>query len=675
MNVFTGEMSAEQTRMNELYTTLKAWSDAYYNDDAPLATDEEYDRLMRKLKQLEAEHPYWVAEDSPTQNVGGKRVMGIPVEHRVPMLSLEDVFERGSVRDFVDAVQKEYPETTFSVERKIDGLSLSLVYEDGKLVQASTRGDGRVGEDVTANVMALPSVPKKFELPRGGENNEPLFHHIELRGECYMGEEDFLAANAEQRVAGKKPYMNPRNCAAGTLRQSDPAIAKKRNLQVFIFNVQEVDGNIGNHCAQMALMETRGFKTACVFHALNADEAINAIDGIGYSRHTLAYPIDGAVVKVNELDIREKMGERTKTPKWAIAYKYPAEEKATILRRILLQTGRTGRVTPVAEFDNIMLAGTNVTRATLNNQDFINKMDIRIGDTITVRKSGDIIPQITSVLYERRPDRTAPYIIDHCPTCGAPVESRNGSVDLFCTNPNCAAQTVNRIIFFASRPCMDIKGLGETIIADLVEKQFIKTPSDLYLLYQDEVELAEEYGEKTVRKILDAIEESKKRPADRVLKALGWKGVGGHVARTLLQFYGSITNLFNYDEQAYLDVIDLDGIGPEIAQSVADMLVNKELKREVKYLAEAGVNMEYAVQTTQEVTALCGKTFVITGTLPTMSRDEAKSYIEARGGKVSGSVSKKTDYLLAGEAAGSKLTKAKELGVKVISQQELEWMA
>ena len=226
MNVFTGEMSAEQTRMNELYTTLKAWSDAYYNDDAPLATDEEYDRLMRELKQLEAEHPYWVAEDSPTQNVGGKRVMGIPVEHRVPMLSLEDVFERGSVRDFVDAVQKEYPETTFSVERKIDGLSLSLVYEDGKLVQASTRGDGRVGEDVTANVMALPSVPKKFELPRGGENNEPLFHHIELRGECYMGEEDFLAANAEQRVAGKKPYMNPRNCAAGTLRQSDPAIAK-----------------------------------------------------------------------------------------------------------------------------------------------------------------------------------------------------------------------------------------------------------------------------------------------------------------------------------------------------------------------------------------------------------------------------------------------------------------
>ena len=675
MNVFTGEMSAEQTRMNELYTTLKAWSDAYYNDDAPLATDEEYDRLMRELKQLEAEHPYWVAEDSPTQNVGGKRVMGIPVEHRVPMLSLEDVFERGSVRDFVDAVQKEYPETTFSVERKIDGLSLSLVYEDGKLVQASTRGDGRVGEDVTANVMALPSVPKKFELPRGGKNNEPLFHHIELRGECYMGEEDFLAANAEQRVAGKKPYMNPRNCAAGTLRQSDPAIAKKRNLQVFIFNVQEVDGNIGNHCAQMALMETRGFKTACVFHALNADEAINAIDGIGYSRHTLAYPIDGAVVKVNELDIREKMGERTKTPKWAIAYKYPAEEKATILRRILLQTGRTGRVTPVAEFDNIMLAGTNVTRATLNNQDFINKMDIRIGDTITVHKSGDIIPQITSVLYERRPDRTAPYIIDHCPTCGAPVESRNGSVDLFCTNPNCAAQTVNRIIFFASRPCMDIKGLGETIIADLVEKQFIKTPSDLYLLYQDEVELAEEYGEKTVRKILDAIEESKKRPADRVLKALGWKGVGGHVARTLLQFYGSITNLFNYDEQAYLDVIDLDGIGPEIAQSVADMLVNKELKREVKYLAEAGVNMEYAVQTTQEVTALCGKTFVITGTLPTMSRDEAKSYIEARGGKVSGSVSKKTDYLLAGEAAGSKLTKAKELGVKVISQQELEKMA
>lgn len=522
--------------------------------------------------------------------------------------------------------------------------------------------------------MALESVPKTFKLPRGGANNGPLFHHIELRGECYMGEEDFLAANAEQQAAGKKPYMNPRNCAAGALRQSDPAIAKKRNLQVFIFNVQAVDGNCGNHCAQMALLETRGFKTACVFHALNADEVIDAIDGIGDSRHTLAYPIDGAVVKVNELDIREKMGARTKTPKWAIAYKYPAEEKATVLRRIILQTGRTGRVTPVAEFDNVLLAGTNVTHATLNNQDFISKMDIRIGDTITVRKSGDIIPQVTSVLYDRRPEGTAPFIIDRCPTCGAPVESHNGSVDLFCTNPNCAAKTVNKIIHFASRPCMDIKGLGETIITDLVESQFIKTPSDLYLLHQDEAELVDMYGEKTTRKILDAIEASKKQPADRVLKALGWKGVGGHVARTLLNFYGSITYLFEFDSEAYIDIVGLPGIGKDLALSISKMLVDKEMKQEVKYLAEAGVNMEYHPVTQQSESGLAGKTFVITGTLPSMSREEAKAYIEARGGKVSGSVSKKTDYLLAGEAAGSKMAKAQELGVKIISEAELSAM-
>lgn len=669
-------------RMKELYAELPKLADAYYNHDAPLATDEEYDIWMHELKRLEASHPEWAKPDSPTQIVGGKRVIGIPVEHKVPMLSLEDVFDELDVKGFVDLVHLDYPEATFSVERKIDGLSLSLVYEEDKnnpgtvmLVQASTRGDGHVGEDVTANVQALASVPKCFKIPVAGLANKPMFHRIELRGECYMSEADFEKANADQAAAGKKPYMNPRNCAAGTLRQSDPAIARKRNLQVFVFNVQEVDGGFGDsHYAQMGLLELAGFKTAAVFHAMNKAEVLKTIEGIGDERAALPFPIDGAVVKVNELSIRKKMGERTKTPKWAIAVKYPAEEKVTVLRDIILQTGRTGRVTPVAQFDSIMLAGTMVQRATLNNQQFIDNMDIRIGDTITVHKSGDIIPKITGVLYDRRPEGAAPFFIDKCPTCGAPVAADDDSVDLFCTNPDCPAKIVNRIIHFASRPCMDIKGLGKTIINDLVESKFIESPADLYDLYEEETELVEMYGEKTTKKLLDAIEKSKGQSADRVLKALGWKGVGGHVARSLLEFYGSITKLFSYNNEAYIDIIDLSGIGKDLALSVSEMLIDDWMKGQVTRLNKAGVNMEYHPVMQQTDSAIAGKTFVITGTLPSMSREEAKAYIEARGGKVSGSVSGKTDYLLAGEAAGSKLAKANELGVKVITQVELEKM-
>lgn len=662
-------------RMKELYAETARLADAYYNQDAPVATDEEYDRLTQELKKLEAKRPEWVQAEGVTQKVGGKRVIGIPVEHKVPMLSLEDVFDKEAVRAFVEQTQAEYPDATFSVENKIDGLSLSLVYEDGKLVQASTRGDGHTGEDVTENVMALDSVPKKFSIPVRGIDGKPRFHRIELRGECYMSEESFRAANAEQAAAGKKLYMNPRNCAAGALRQSDPLIAKKRNLQVFIFNVQEVDGWFGDHIVQMSMLEAMGFKTAYVSHAQNADEVLAAIEQIGEKRASLAFPIDGAVVKVDELDIRKKMGERTKTPKWAVAFKYPAEEKSTVLRRILLQTGRTGRVTPVAEFDSILLAGTNVSRATLNNQKFIKDMDIRIGDTITVHKSGDIIPQITGVLYDRRPEGAEPFVIETCPSCGAPVVSVNGSVDLFCTNPECPAQAVSRIIHFASRPCMDIKGLGEAIVSDLVSNGLVETPADLYLLHQYEEKLVGLLGEKTAKKLLDAIEESKKKPADRVLKALGWKNVGGHVARALLSFYGSITQLFEYDNEAYIDIIDLPGIGPDLALSVSEMLSDEGMRTEVRRLAEAGVNMTYQAATQLESLKFSGKTFVITGTLPSMSREEAKAFIEAQGGKVSGSVSKKTDYLLAGEAAGSKLTKVQELGTKIISEAELKEMA
>lgn len=676
---------------NELCEKVKRWSAAYYEQDAPAVTDEEYDRAMHEIRDLEAAHPELVTSDSPTQVVGGKRVIGIPVEHRVPMLSLLDVFSDAEVRDFAASVVKEYPDATFSIERKIDGLSLSLVYakpvgSDGKLrlVQASTRGDGHVGEDVTDNVKVL-GIPVNIQMPDG-------IWKIELRGECYMSEEDFEATNAKQEAAGKKLFANPRNCAAGTLRQSDPAIAKERNLKVFIFNVQSVNDEedssefADSHCDQLNyLRDVCNFKTTYYAHCNDTDSILVAIRDIGEHRYDIDYPIDGAVIKVDEIDIRKKMGERTKTPKWAIAFKYPAEEKATVLRRIVLQTGRTGRVTPVAEFDPVRLAGTSVERATLNNADFIKALDIRIGDTIVLHKSGDIIPKITMVEKEKRPADAVPYDMSSqvCPVCGEPIASVNGSVDLYCTNDACPAKTVNRIIHFASKACMDIKGLGPQIIQDLVDNRLISNPVDLYWLYEDESELIDMYGEKTAKKLLTAIENSKTKNADRVLKGLGYRLIGGHVARALFtQCKATDGNLLGLSV-LYVDNIkdcNIPGFSDAIYAALDAMLSDPMFKREVTALYKAGVNLDYHAPTAsangsaEDAVLLSGKTFVITGTLPTMSREEAKTFIEAHGGKVTGSVSKKTSYLVAGEAAGSKLDKANALGIPVLDEAGLKAM-
>lgn len=676
---------------NELCEKVKRWSAAYYEQDAPVVTDEEYDRAMHEIRDLEAAHPELVASDSPTQVVGGKRVIGIPVEHRVPMLSLLDVFSDAEVRDFAASVAKEYPDATFSIERKIDGLSLSLVYakpvgSDGKLrlVQASTRGDGHVGEDVTDNVKVL-GIPVNIQMPEG-------IWKIELRGECYMSEEDFEATNAKQEAAGKKLFANPRNCAAGTLRQSDPAVAKERNLKVFIFNVQSVNDEedssefADSHCDQLNyLRDVCNFKTTYYAHCNDTDSILVAIRDIGEHRYDIDYPIDGAVIKVDEIDIRKKMGERTKTPKWAIAFKYPAEEKATVLRRIVLQTGRTGRVTPVAEFDPVRLAGTSVERATLNNADFIKALDIRIGDTIVLHKSGDIIPKITMVEKEKRPADAVPYDMSSqvCPVCGEPIASVNGSVDLYCTNDACPAKTVNRIIHFASKACMDIKGLGPQIIQDLVDNRLISNPVDLYWLYEDESELIDMYGEKTAKKLLTAIENSKTQNADRVLKGLGYRLIGGHVARALFtQCKATDGNLLGLSV-LYVDNIkdcNIPGFSDAIYAALDAMLSDPMFKREVTALYKAGVNLDYHAPTAsangsaEDAVLLSGKTFVITGTLPTMSREEAKTFIEAHGGKVTGSVSKKTSYLVAGEAAGSKLDKANALGIPVLDEAGLKAM-
>ena len=676
---------------NNLCAKAKAWSAAYYEQDAPVVTDEEYDKVMHKIRKIEDEHPELVTSDSPTQVVGGKRVIGIPVEHRVPMLSLLDVFSGDEVRDFTASVMKEYPDTTFSIERKIDGLSLSLVYakpagsdEKLRLVQASTRGDGHVGEDVTDNVKVL-GIPVNIQMPDG-------IWKIELRGECYMSEEDFEATNAKQEAAGKKLFANPRNCAAGTLRQSDPAVAKERNLKVFIFNVQSVNDEedssefADSHCDQLNyLRDVCNFKTTYYAHCNDTDSILVAIRDIGEHRYDIDYPIDGAVIKVDEIDIRKKMGERTKTPKWAIAFKYPAEEKATVLRRIVLQTGRTGRVTPVAEFDPVRLAGTSVERATLNNADFIKALDIRIGDTIVLHKSGDIIPKITMVEKEKRPADAVPYDMSSqvCPVCGEPIASVNGSVDLYCTNDACPAKTVNRIIHFASKACMDIKGLGPQIIQDLVDNRLISNPVDLYWLYEDESELIDMYGEKTAKKLLTAIENSKTQNADRVLKGLGYRLIGGHVARALFtQCKATDGNLLGLSV-LYVDNIkdcNIPGFSDAIYAALDAMLSDPMFKREVTALYKAGVNLDYHAPTAsangsaEDAVLLSGKTFVITGTLPTMSREEAKTFIEAHGGKVTGSVSKKTSYLVTGEAAGSKLDKANALGIPVLDEAGLKAM-
>lgn len=661
-------------RYDELKALLEQYNDAYYNQDAPLVTDEEYDKLLHQLRDLEAEHPELVTADSPTQKVGGKRVIGIPVNHDVPMLSLLDVFDEKAVEDFISSVKKELGEfsnqpVSFDVEYKIDGLSLSLVYEKGQLVQASTRGDGHIGEDVTTNVMALPSVPKAI--------NTKHIDLLEVRCECYMSEGDFARVNEQQERTGKKVFANPRNCAAGTLRQADPAIAAERNLQVIAFNIQRkvVDGVTqmgGSHAAQMNVLHNLGFTTATAAQCCQTvHDVIAAIREIGAKRDSLAFPMDGAVVKVDDLNQRQVLGERTKTPKWAIAFKYPPAEKSTVIREIQLQTGRTGRITPVAIFDPIQLAGTTVQRATLNNQAFINTLDIRIGSTVVVRKAAEIIPQITMVEQEKQPKDVATFVIDKCPVCGAPVAPINDSVDLFCTNELCPAKVVNRIIHFASRPCMDIKGLVESKVQDLVDSKMVNSPADLYWLEDESLDLIEMYGEKITMKLLDAIEASKKQPAVKVLKALGWRNIGGNVAEILLDKFGSIQKLFDSGLEHMDEVAALDGIGPGLAKDISDMLSNSEMQTEVKRLAAAGVNMTHTRANVSTTSEAAGKTFVITGTLSDMTRDEAKAFIEAHGGKVTGSVSKKTDYLLAGENAGSKLEKAQNLGIRIISEVEL----
>lgn len=659
-----------QEKIEALRKEIEYHIERYYNQDDPEITDYEYDQKMNELKRLEREHPEYVTPDSPTQKVGGsaKREAGVLVEHNVPMLSLQDVFDRGEVENFVAEMKKQLDDPEFVVEYKIDGLSLSLRYEYGELKLAETRGDGiQYGEDVTANAKVIRDVKKKLK-------DKP--EYLEIRGEVYMTEADFEKVNEKQELLGKKLFANPRNCAAGTLRQLDTAVTKERGLSMFIFNIQDARGiSFETHTEGYEYLKKQGIRVIEEYTVCKtADEVWAAIEKIGENRGKLPYDIDGAVVKINRFSDREKLGATSKVPRWAVAYKYPPEEKETKLLDIELSVGRTGRITPTAVFEPVRLCGTSVSRATLHNQDFIDELDIGIGDTIVVYKSGEIIPKVRRVIHEKRPAGVKKFVIPNvCPVCGAKTEREKDTADIKCTSPNCPAQLERHMINFVGRDAMDIKGFGATYIMELVRLGYLKDIADIYDLKQHREELIEQGiigKEKNTDKLLDAIEKSKQNEAFQLLTGFGIPNVGKAAAKTILKHFGSIEALMQADMESLQQVAD---VGEVTALCIRNYFQDENNCKIIERLKEAGVNMEMA-ESGSEDGRFDGLTFVITGTLPTMDRKAAAALIEAHGGKVSGSVSKKTNYLLAGENAGSKLTKANDLGVSVISEAELQEM-
>lgn len=657
-----------QERVAELKKTLEYHIDRYYNQDSPEISDYEYDMLMQELKTLEKEHPKLVTPDSPTQKVGGtaKRQAGVLVRHNVPMLSLQDVFSKEDVYHFVEEMQEQLNDPEFVVEYKIDGLSMSLRYENGVLVMAETRGDGiNFGEDVTANAKVIGDVKTKLK-------SAP--EYLEVRGEVYMKNEAFERVNERQELLGKKTFANPRNCAAGTLRQLDSAITKERELSLFIFNIQQVRGmEFATHTEGYEFLKKQGITVIDDYKVCKtADEVWEAICAIGENRGRLEYDIDGAVVKINRYADREQLGATSKVPRWAVAYKYPPEEKEAKLLDIELSVGRTGRITPTAVFEPVRLCGTSVSRATLHNQDFIDELDVGIGDTIVVYKSGEIIPKVKRVNKEKREAGWKKFVIPNvCPVCGAKTEREKDTADIKCTSPNCPAQLERHIINFVGRDAMDIKGFGTVYIEELVRGGYIKDIADVYSLKEHREELIEKGiigKEKNTDKLLDAIEKSKENDAYKLLTGFGIPNVGKAAAKSIMKHFKDIETLSHASMDELQDVND---IGEVSAECIRRFFLDEENRSIIARLKEAGVNMRTEESEVLE-SPISGKTVVVTGTLPTLGRKEAQELIEKYGGKAAGSVSKKTDYVLAGEAAGSKLTKANELGIPVLNEEEFK---
>ncbi len=642
-------------------------SNRYYNMDAPEITDYEYDMLMQRLKQIEKEHPELIDASSPTQKVGGsaKREAGVLVRHNVPMLSLQDVFSKEEVMEFVQEMQEKLDHPEFVVEYKIDGLSMSLRYEQGKLVLAETRGDGiNFGEDVTANAKVIEDV--KTSLKDAPE-------YLEIRGEVYMTEAAFSHVNETQELLGKKTFANPRNCAAGTLRQLDSKVVKERHLSMFIFNLQQVMGReFTTHTEAYAYMKSQKIPVIEDYRVCHTGEEVwDAICAIGEKRGELAYDIDGAVVKINRYADRELLGNTSKVPRWAVAYKYPPEEKETKLLDIELSVGRTGRITPTAIFEPIRLCGTSVSRATLHNQDFINDLDIAIGDTIVVYKSGEIIPKVKEVLHDQRPEGAHTFVIpDVCPVCGAPTYREENTADIKCSSATCPAQLERHIINFVGRDAMDIKGFGTAYIEELIRQGYLHDIADIYELSAYREELIEKGilgKEKNTDKLLGVIEASKQNDAYQLMTGLGISGIGKTAAKSLMEHFGSIHAVA---EASMEQLVEVNDIGEISAKAIYQYFRDTKSKELLERMQKHGVNM-VRLQAAGSDDVLANNTFVITGTLPTMGRKEAAELIELHGGKVSGSVSKKTNYLLAGENAGSKLDKANALGVTVLTEEEL----
>lgn len=656
-----------KTRVEELKKQIEYHSNLYYNEDNPEITDYEFDQMMQELKKLEKENPELALEDSPTKRVGGKakREAGVLVRHNVPMLSLQDVFSKEEVLHFVEEMREQLEEPEFVVEYKIDGLSMALRYENGELRLAETRGDGvNFGEDVTENARVIPDVKQSLK-------DKP--EYLEIRGEVYMKNADFDAVNENQELMGKKPFANPRNCAAGTLRQLDSSVTKERKLSMFIFNIQQERGlSFKTHTEGYAFLKRQGIPVIDDYRVCRTGEEVwEAIEAIGENRGSLGYDIDGAVVKINSYSDREKLGSTSKVPRWAVAYKYPPEEKESVVKDIELSVGRTGRITPTAVFEPVRLCGTSVSRATLHNQDFIDDLDIGIGDTVLVYKSGEIIPKIKQVKKEKRPlDWVKFQIPDTCPVCGAAAVRDGDTADIRCSGTNCPAQLERHIINFVGRDAMDIKGFGTVYIEELVRKGYIASIADIYHLKDHREKLIEEGligKEKNTDKLLDNIEKSKANDAYKLLTGFGIPNVGKAAARTILRHFKTIDAVREADVEELQRVNDVGEVSAECIRKYFD---DKENQKLLVSLKESGLNMECLEQQGED-SRFAGLTFVITGTLPGMDRKEAAALIEKFGGKVTGSVSKKTDYLLAGENAGSKLTKATELGTKVISEEDL----
>lgn len=649
--------------IEKLREELKRHSYLYYVKDDPEITDYEYDMMMKKLIEEEERLGLPIPPDSPSVRVGGSAVSSFAkVEHEVPLLSLNDVFSFDELKEFDRRVKEDCPDADYDTEIKIDGLSVSLEYKDGLFYRGATRGDGIVGEDVTENLKTIGSIPLRL--------SEPVT--LTVRGEVYMPVKNFLLLNEKREEAGEPLFKNPRNAAAGSLRQLDPKITASRGLDILIFNLQKCDEkSFDTHLESLDWLEKLGFKVVPVrTYCKNVDEAISEIEKIGRGDYHLKFDIDGAVIKVNSLKMREKLGFTAKAPRWAAAYKYPPERKETKLYDITVQVGRTGVLTPTAELDPVFIGGTTVSRATLHNIDFINSKDIRIGDTVILQKAGEIIPEIICPVKEKRTGSEVPYSMpEFCPVCGAKVVREEGEAAVRCSSNECPAQLQRNIEHFVSRDAMDISGLGPAIIAQMLEKKLIASTADIYSLKKEDIVPLEKLGEKSADNLLSAIEKSKERDLSNLIYALGIRQVGSGAAKSLAAHFKTLDNLLSAEAS---ELSEVDDIGPVTAESIRDYFSEEHNKENIKNLVSSGLNTEYSDQGVSE--SLSGLTFVITGTLSGYSRSAAADEIEKRGGKVSGSVSKKTSFVLAGAEPGSKLDKANTLGIRVINEEEFNEM-